>query len=505
MEPVDVGILSLLPPIIAISLALVTKEVISSLMLGILSGGLIYAAASGGGLVAMSSAAFEIMSKTVGTPDKFNIILFLALLGALVCVVNKAGGSQAYGQWATRKITSRRAAELATSILGILIFIDDYFNCLTVGTVMKPVTDKYRISRAKLAYIIDTTAAPVCIIAPISSWAAAVGSTLYETGAFPNEMSAFFATIPYNMMVTVLSLTDLEFGPMAKVEYLAETKGELGAIDQKAAQQQQPVTAKGTVYDLLIPIAALIVFTILAMLYNGGYWSKGLSFQAAIGNSNSSAALVLGGFWALLVAFFQFVPRKLLTFRQFMDSIGAGINTMVPAYIILTLAWTIGTLCQNYLGTGKFIGMLVQTSHLPMELLPAIVFLVAAGLSFSIGTAWGTFGLFIPIVVFICQSATPTIMTVTLSATLAGSVFGDHCSPISDTTILSSSGAGCSHIQHVGTQIPYACVVAACCFVAYLAAGFSGGSALLTLVTGIGLLLLSLFLLHRRAKMRLAK
>ena len=266
MEPVDVGILSLLPPIIAISLALVTKEVISSLMLGILSGGLIYAAASGGGLVAMSSAAFEIMSKTVGTPDKFNIILFLALLGALVCVVNKAGGSQAYGQWATRKITSRRAAELATSILGILIFIDDYFNCLTVGTVMKPVTDKYRISRAKLAYIIDTTAAPVCIIAPISSWAAAVGSTLYETGAFPNEMSAFFATIPYNMyailsilMVTVLSLTDLEFGPMAKVEYLAETKGELGAIDQKAAQQQQPVTAKGTVYDLLIPIAGLFL------------------------------------------------------------------------------------------------------------------------------------------------------------------------------------------------------------------------------------------------------
>ena len=242
-----------------------------------------------------------------------------------------------------------------------------------------------------------------------------------------------------------------------------------------------------------------------AMLYNGGYWSKGLSFQAAIGNSNSSAALVLGGFWALVVAFVQFVPRRLLSFRQFMDSIGAGINTMVPAYIILTLAWTIGTLCQNYLGTGKYIGMLVQTSHLPMELLPAIVFLVAAGLSFSIGTAWGTFGLFIPIVVFICQSATPTIMTVTLSATLAGSVFGDHCSPISDTTILSSSGAGCSHMQHVGTQIPYACLVAACCFMAYLAAGFSGGSVALTLITGIGLLLLALFLLHRRARMRLKK
>lgn len=241
------------------------------------------------------------------------------------------------------------------------------------------------------------------------------------------------------------------------------------------------------------------------MLYTGGYWEKGLTFQEAIGASNSSASLVLGSFWALIVAFIQFLPRKLLTFREFMDSIGTGINTMVPAYIILTLAWTIGTLCQKYLGTGQYIGMLVQTSHLPMELLPAIVFLVAAGLSFSIGTAWGTFGLFIPIVVFICQSATPTIMTVTLSATLAGSVFGDHCSPISDTTILSSSGAGCNHMQHVSTQIPYACVVAICCFISYLVAGFSQGSAVLTLISGIGLLLAALFALHKHAKMRLSR
>ena len=511
MQPVDVGILSLLPPIIAISLALITKEVISSLMLGILSGGLIYAAATGGGLVAMSLSAFEIMAKTVGTPDKFNIILFLALLGSLVAVVNKAGGSQAYGNWATRKIKSKRAAELATSVLGVLIFIDDYFNCLTVGTVMKPVTDKYKVSRAKLAYIIDTTAAPVCIIAPVSSWAAAVGSTLYETGAFPNEMAAFLATIPYNMyailsilIVLVLSFSDLEFGPMADAEYKAETTGELGSIEKKFEKEEAAVTTKGTVWDLLIPIGALIVFTILAMLYTGGYWEKGLSFQEAIGASNSSASLVLGSFWALIVAFIQFLPRKLLTFREFMDSIGTGINTMVPAYIILTLAWTIGTLCQKYLGTGQYIGMLVQTSHLPMELLPAIVFLVAAGLSFSIGTAWGTFGLFIPIVVFICQSATPEIMTVTLSATLAGSVFGDHCSPISDTTILSSSGAGCNHMQHVSTQIPYACLVAACCFVSYLVAGFSGGSAPLTLLTGIVLLMAALLVLHKRARARLS-
>ena len=380
-------------------------------MLGILSGGLIYAVFSGGGLVAMSSIAFEIMAKTVGTMDKFYIILFLALLGSLVCVVTKAGGSYAYGKWATQKIKSKRAAELATSLLGVLIFIDDYFNCLTVGTVMKPVTDKYKVSRAKLAYIIDTTAAPVCIIAPVSSWAAAVGSTLYETGAFSNELSAFFATIPYNMyailsitMVVTLSATNLEFGPMANAEWEAEENDNLGAIDTMITQGEAEPNTKGTVLDLVIPILALIVFTILAMLYTGGYWDKPISFQEAIGACNSSASLVLGGFWALVVAFFQFVPRKLISFKDFMSNITTGINTMVPAYIILTLAWTIGSLCQNYLGTGQYIGMLVETSQLPTELIPAIVFLVAAGLSFSIGTAWGTFGIFIPIVVFICQA-----------------------------------------------------------------------------------------------------
>jgi tetracycline resistance efflux pump len=512
VQPIDVGIFSLLPPLIAITLALITKEVISSLMLGILSGGAIYCAFTGANPVEMAAFPFEVMAKTVGTPDKFNIILFLALLGALVCVVTKAGGSQAYGAWATRKIRSKRSAELATSCLGVLIFIDDYFNCLTVGTVMKPVTDKYRVSRAKLAYIIDTTAAPVCIIAPVSSWAAAVGSTLYETGSFSNELSAFFATIPYNMyailsilMVLVLSLSDLEFGPMANAEWNAETTGQVGAVDQNVENQEKRPPANGTVWDLIIPIGGLIVFTILAMIYNGGYWSKHLTLQEAIGNCNSSAALVLGGFLALVLAFLMFVPRKLLGFKDFMSNIALGINTMVPAYIILTLAWTIGSLCQNYLGTGKYIGMLVQTSHLPIELIPAIVFLVAAGLSFSIGTAWGTFGIFIPIVVFICKAAPSQIMTVTLAATLAGSVFGDHCSPISDTTILSSSGAGCNHMQHVSTQIPYAVLVACCCFVSYLVAGFSGGNVVLTLGTGIGMLLVILFLLHKHARARLAR
>ncbi|MCH3951677.1 MAG: Na+/H+ antiporter NhaC family protein [Acidaminococcus sp.] len=512
VQPVDVGILSLVPPVIAITLALLTKEVISSLVLGILSGGLIYSLATGASLVEIAAFPFEVMAKTVGTPDKFNIILFLALLGALVCVVTRAGGSQAYGQWATKHIKSKRSAELATSFLGILIFIDDYFNCLTVGTVMKPVTDKYRISRAKLAYIIDTTAAPVCIIAPVSSWAAAVGSTLYETGAFSNELSAFFATIPYNMyailsifMVMALSFTDLEFGPMADAEWEAEQTGNVGAVDQGTDTKNPMISSKGTVWDLIIPIGGLIVFTILAMIYNGGYWAKDITLQEAIGNCNSSAALVLGGFLALVLAFLMFVPRKLIGFRDFMSNIGAGINTMVPAYIILCLAWTIGSLCQNYLGTGKYIGMLVQTSHLPIQLIPAIVFLVAAGLSFSIGTAWGTFGIFIPIVVFICKAAPAQIMTVTLAATLAGSVFGDHCSPISDTTILSSSGAGCEHIKHVSTQIPYAVVVAFCCLISYLVAGFSGGSAVLTIAAGIIMLLVTLTILHKRARARLVK
>lgn len=510
METIDVGLLSLLPPIIAIVLALCTKEVISSLIIGILSGGLIYALNTGGGLVEMSSVSFGVMAETVGSPGKFNIILFLALLGALVYIVTMAGGSRAYGEWASSKIKNKKLAQLATSFLGVLIFIDDYFNCLTVGTVMKPVTDKYNVSRAKLAYIIDATAAPVCIIAPISSWAAAVGSTLYETGAFTNELQAFFATIPYNLyailsilMVLILSVTSLEFGPMAKEEWIAEHTGDVGGIDSEI-DDNTPISEKGTVWDLVIPIGALILFSILAMLFNGGYWAgEGLTLGEAFGNCDASAALVLGGFWALIVTFLLFIPRKLITFKSFMNGIGEGVKSMVSAFIILTLAWTIGTLCQDYLGTGVFVGQLVESSHLPMEMIPAIVFLVASGLSFSIGTAWGTFGIFIPIVVFICQASAPELMVVTLSATLAGSVFGDHCSPISDTTILSSTGAGCNHIKHVSTQIPYALTVAVCCFIGYIVAGFSYGNVALTLGTGIVLLMAACFILHHFTKNKL--
>lgn len=507
METIDVGILSILPPFIAIILALITKEVISSLLIGILSGSLIYAVATGGGIVEMSAVAFGQMADTVGSPGKFNIILFLALLGALVYIVTLAGGSRAYGNWACTKLKSKKSAMLATSFLGALIFVDDYFNCLTVGTVMKPVTDKYNVSRAKLAYIIDSTAAPVCIIAPISSWAAAVGSTLFETGAFTNELGAFVATIPYNLyailcilMVVILSVTKLDFGPMAKLERIAETTGDLGAIDTEI-EEEIPKNAKGTVWDLIIPIGALILFSILSMLYNGGFWAgEGLSIAEAFGNCDASAALVLGGFWALVVTFFLFVPRKLVGFKSFMGGIGIGIKTMVPAYIILTLAWTIGTLCQDLLGTGFYIGELVKASNIPVTLIPAIVFLVSAMLSFSIGTAWGTFGIFIPIVVFICQYAAPEMMVITLSATLAGSVFGDHCSPISDTTILSSTGAGCDHLQHVSTQMMYSILVAACSFVGYVVAGLTYGNLFLTLGSAIVLLIVSLIVLHNISK-----
>lgn len=499
MELINAGILSVLPPIIAIVLALITKEVISSLIVGILSGAVIYTAHTGGSfLVRPVEVTFSVM----GSWFDIQIILFLALLGALVTVVTMAGGSRAYGQWAGTKIKSRTSAQLATSALGALIFIDDYFNCLTVGTVMKPVTDKYRISRAKLAYIVDATAAPICIIAPISSWAAAVGASLYKTGSFENELSAFVKTIPYNLyailtiiMVIVLAFTNLDFGPMAKAERQAR-EGHLGSIETDATVGVK-VSDKGRVFDLLIPIGALILFSILAMLYTGGFFSgEGISIATAFGNCESTLSLVMGGFGALIVSFLLFIPRKVVSFRNFMTGITEGVKSMVPAFIILTLAWTIAGICRDLLGTGEYVGNLVQQSQFPMALLPAIIFLVAAFLSFSTGTAWGTFNILIPIVVIICQGS-PELITVTLSATLAGSVFGDHSSPISDTTILSSTGAGCDHIQHVSTQFIYAMVVAGCCFVGYLVAGFSGSNLIATLGSSLVLLVAALVVLHK--------
>ncbi len=511
MDAIDVGWLSILPPVIAIVLALITKEVISSLIVGIFSGTLIYAFSTGGGIVKATDVTLTLMGEKLG--DNTSIILFLGFLGALVAVITMAGGSRAYGEWAGNKIKTKKGAQLGTSLLGTLIFIDDYFNCLTIGTVMRPVIDKHHISRAKLAYIIDATAAPICIIAPISSWAASVISQmngLEVNGQALNGMETFMATIPYNLyailtliMVVVLCVTNIEFGPMAKFEEEARNnKGNLSVgMDQEGGDEfaRMKISSKGSVFDLIIPIAALIIFAILSMLYIGGYFEGGMTLAEGFGNTDAGIALAIAGFGALVVAFILFVPRQILDFKEFMEGITIGVKSMVGAFIILILAWTISGVCRDLLGTGEFVGELVRQSHMPAALIPAIVFLVAGALAFAMGTSWGTFGILIPIVTMVCGSVAPELVTAALAATLAGAVFGDHCSPISDTTILSSTGAGCKHIDHVSSQIPYTLVVAACCFVGYLIAGFTA-NVWLTLGSSIALLGIILAILSRRNK-----
>ncbi len=509
MEAIDVGILSIIPPVIAIVLALVTKEVISSLLVGILSGTFIYAFSTGGGIVKAIDVTFALMAEKLGA--NASIILFLGFLGALVAVITMAGGSRAYGEWASQKIKSKKGAQLGTSALGLLIFIDDYFNCLTIGTVMRPVADRFKISRAKLAYIIDATAAPICIIAPISSWAASVMSQMsgLDVNGVPlNGMETFMATIPFNLyailtliMVVVLCCTNIEFGPMAKFEEEARN----GTAETMAMQSEEDelskmkISSKGRVYDLLIPITALIIFAILAMLYVGGYFEGGMTLAQGFGNTDAGPALAMAGFGALIVAFLLFVPRKVVSFHDFMEGISVGVKSMVGAFIILTLAWTISGVCRDLLSTGNYVGSLVKASNMPPALIPAIIFLVAGGLAFAMGTSWGTFGVLIPIVVMICSAVAPQLVTISIAATLSGAVFGDHCSPISDTTILSSTGAGCKHIDHVSSQIPYTLVVAFACFVGYMVAGFTT-NLWLTLGSSIGVLGVILFAFYKKSK-----
>lgn len=483
LEAIDVGVLSLLPPIIAIGLALITKEVISSLLIGILSGTFIYAYNTGGDLLSNLIETIDITVRLSAEKIGANasIIIFLALLGALVAIVTKAGGSKAYGEWASKKIKSKRGASLATSALGAMIFIDDYFNCLTVGTVMRPVTDKHNISRPKLAYIIDATAAPICIIAPISSWAASVISQLDDVGL--DGMSAFVQLIPFNfyailtiVMVLTLSITNLDFGSMKKFELdaannlNAENKNLTHTGDELKDMQ---ISEKGKVTDLVIPVLCLIVFCTLSMLYVGGYFNGGMTLAQGFGNTDAGMSLALGSFLTLIATFILLIPRRVITFTQFMDGISTGIKTMVPAFIILTLAWTISGVCRDLLLTGPYVGGLVESSNLPPALLPAIIFIVASILAFSTGTSWGTFGILIPIVADALSSVAPELLIVSLSATLAGAVLGDHMSPISDTTILSSTGAGCNHIDHVRTQIPYVMLVGFACVIGYLFAGLT--------------------------------
>ncbi len=501
MEPYAAGWLSIIPPIVAIGLALITKEVFSSLLVGIFTGTLIYSCGTGANmLIGTMETAFKLMSAKLD----FNILIFCSLLGALVYVISLSGGTAAYGKAAASLIRGRRSSLVATSGLGVTIFIDDYFNCLTVGTVMRPLTDLYKVSRAKLAYIIDSTAAPICIIAPISSWAAAVGSSLKDTGAFDSELGAFISTIPWNFyallslaLVAFICFTSYDFGPMRR----AEIRAARGEVEDAAgdATQDLKYNPRGTMWDMLIPLIALIAFAVLSLMYTGGYWgdeAKYHTFMAAIGNSSASMSLVWASFGALLVALVMFVGRRLLTFAEFMDGMVEGMKLMLPANIILILAWTLSGVCRELLMTPQFMQGVVTGSGMSAMYLPFVVFVISAFLSFSMGTAWGTFGILIPIIVPIVQALDPALTTVVLSATLAGSVFGDHCSPISDTTILSSAGARCNHMEHVSTQLPYTLLVAACSAVGYLVAGLSRGNLLMSFGAAVVALISATIVLH---------
>lgn len=480
---------SLVPPIIAIALALVTKEVYSSLLIGILSGALFF---SHFNLLGTVETTFAVMGEKVG--GNINIVIFLVLLGVLVSLMTKSGASQAYGKWANKSIKSQRQALLATSGLGALIFVDDYFNCLTVGAVMRPVTDANKVSRAKLAYIIDATAAPICIIAPISSWAAAVGSSLPE-GSGLDGFNLFLQTIPFNfyalltiLMVLFLIISKFDFGPMRKYEQKHLQDYEKNLEKDRSA----PVIAKkGKVLDLVVPIAVLIITCILGMLYTGGIL-EGKSVTEAFGNCDSALSLVMGSFVTLLVTFLLYIPRGIVSFREFMDSLVEGFRAMAPAILILTLAWTLSGICgENYLNAGGYVGNLVQSSQISLAVMPAVFFLVAIGLAFATGTSWGTFLILIPIVITVFSTSGSQLMVITIASVLAGAVCGDHISPISDTTILASTGADCNHIEHVATQMPYALIVAACCMVGYIVAGITSNG-WLGLLVGAALLLVTL-------------
>lgn len=488
---------ALVPAIVAIGLALITKEVYSSLFVGILMGALLY-----------SGFQFELTITHIFSDgiigvlsDSYNvgILVFLVILGAMVSLMNKAGGSAAFGQFAASKIKNRVGAQLATVLLGVLIFIDDYFNCLTVGSVMRPVTDKFKVSRSKLAYLIDATAAPVCIIAPISSWAAAVTGFVEGEDGF----SIFIRAIPYNfyailtiIMMVGMVLMKTEFGKMKEHEKNAARRGDLFTTSGRPYEnaKEEKVNAKGGVVDLLIPIAALIVCCVIGMIYTGGFF-EGAGFVEAFSNSDASLGLTLGSFFGLVITILLYQIRRVLSFKACMDCIPEGFRAMVPAILILTFAWTLKAMTDS-LGADVYVaGLVASSAGAFMNFLPAIIFVVGCFLAFATGTSWGTFGILIPIVVAVFQNGDPQMMIMSISACMAGAVCGDHCSPISDTTIMASAGAQCEHVNHVTTQLPYAVVAAVVSFITYIVAGFVK-SAWIALPVGILLMVLVLFALR---------
>ncbi len=487
---------SLLPPVIAIALALITKEVYTSLFVGIVIGGLLYSDFSfegtlthvfNDGIVAVLSNAYNV-----------GILIFLVILGIMVMLMNKAGGSAAFGRWASNHIKTRAGAQLATIALGVLIFIDDYFNCLTVGSVMRPVSDNSKISRAKLAYVIDATAAPICIIAPVSSWAAAVASYV-EDG---NGLYLFIQTIPFNfyalltiVMMIFLAIAGMDYGPMASYEKNAKEKGDIfSGMKDYANVAAETGNSNGKVIDLLLPIAVLIISCIIGMIYSGGFF-EGRGFVEAFSNSDASIGLMLGSSVALILTIIYYLIRRVISFQELAEAIPEGFKSMVPAILILTFAWSLKAMTDS-LGAKQFVEALVQHSAGNFQsLLPAIVFLIGAFLAFATGTSWGTFGILIPITLAVFPLNNP-LGVICVSACMAGAVCGDHCSPISDTTIMASAGAQCDHVTHVSTQLPYAITVAAVSFVSYIIAGFLP-NAFITLPIAI-LLMIGLLLIIRQ-------
>ncbi len=500
-ESVQQSFWALVPPIVAIALALITKEVYSSLFFGIVTGALLYSGYNFEGTInhVFVDGVIAVLS------DSWNvgILCFLVILGTMVQLMNRAGGSAAFGKWAGKHIKSRAGSQLATILLGCLIFIDDYFNCLTVGSVMRPVTDQHKVSRAKLAYLIDATAAPICIIAPISSWAAAVSG--FVEGE--NGMHLFLQTIPYNfyaiftiIMMVFLVLIKVDFGPMAVHEKNAIEHNDLFTTEGRAGDEslEQSLNKKpGKVIDMLVPIISLVLCCVVGMIYTGGFFS-GESFINAFANSDASVGLVLGSVVALVITLAFYLIRNVLSFNQCMDCLPEGFKQMVPAILILTFAWSLKAMTDS-LGAKEYVAIVVKGSATGvLSLLPCIIFLIAIGLAFATGTSWGTFGILIPIVVAVFQDTNHAMMIMSMSACMAGAVCGDHCSPISDTTIMSSAGAQCVHINHVSTQLPYALTVAAVSAVTYLLSGVLAvrgitTNPLVSLVIGFIVLMVVLF------------
>ena len=467
------SVYSLIPPVVAIVLALITKEVYSSLFVGILIGGVFWS-----GFRFEKTITHVFQDGIVGVlSDSYNvgILVFLVVLGIMVCMMNKAGGSAAFGRWASKHIKTRVGAQLTTILLGVLIFIDDYFNCLTVGSVMRPVTDQHNVSRAKLSYLIDATAAPVCIIAPISSWAAAVTGFVKGEDGF----SIFIRAIPYNfyailtvvMMVAIVVLK-FDYGPM-KLHEKNAVKGDLYTTEDRpyATAENEMEEGKGNVIDLVLPILVLIVCCIIGMIYTGGFFS-GTGFVKAFSGSDASVGLMLGSFFAFIITVIFYAVRRVLSFSDSMSCVPEGFKAMVPAILILTFAWTLKAMTDS-LGAAEFVanGMQKAAGGL-VSLLPAIIFLVGCFLAFATGTSWGTFGILIPIVVAVFSGTNEQMMIISISACMAGAVCGDHCSPISDTTIMASAGGQCNHVNHVTTQLPYAITAAIISCVSYVIAGF---------------------------------